>query len=255
MTETQSPLRPGSIENSRALDRDDAICLYAFAQNRHAPKSPFAEIEEQLQLHRVGRLTALTAIVPIGEYCGVDGERNLADAAWLAPRVRRHAKLVNWTMQWSPVFPVPFGTFYKTFDSLTAFMKAHEETIVAFLNRVANKEEWELGAGAKFDDPELLDKLACNAWPDWRALSKGVRYMRSCRDREALLEFGRANAAAVVRDYLDENSAPDSLGSRTCPRTAVGPESRRADRSVCSACRQDERHPIARTRSHDRRRG
>ena len=202
MTETQSPLRPGSIENSRALDRDDAICLYAFAQNRHAPKSPFAEIEEQLQLHRVGRLTALTAIVPIGEYCGVEGERNLADAAWLAPRVRRHAKLVNWTMQWSPVFPVPFGTFYKTFDSLTAFMKAHEETIVAFLNRVANKEEWELRAGAKLDDPELLDRLACNAWPDWRALSKGVRYMRSCRDREALLEFGRANAAAVVRDYL-----------------------------------------------------
>ena len=161
-----------------------------------------AEIEERFQLHSVGSVAALIAYVPIAEYCGVNGERNLADAAWLAPRVRRHAELVDRTMQWSPVFPVPFGTFYKTIDSLTAFMKAHEETIAAFLNRVANKEEWELRAGAKFDDPELLDKLACDAWPDWRALSKGVRYMRVCRDREALLEFGRANAAAVVRDYL-----------------------------------------------------
>ncbi len=151
-----------------------------------------------------GRSLALVAIVPIGEYCGVDGERNLADAAWLAPRVRRHAELVNWTMPWSPVFPVPFGTLYKSFDSLTAFMRLHEEAIAAFLDGVADKEEWELRAGAKFDDPELLDRLACEAWPDWLALSKGVRYMRACRDREALLAFGRASAAALVRDYLAE---------------------------------------------------
>ncbi len=107
-------------------------------------------------------------------------------------------------MQWSPVFPIPFGTFYKTFDSLTAFMRVHEEAIFAFLSGVTDKEQWELLAGAKFDDPELLDRLACDAWPDWSALSKGVRYMRSCRDREALLAFGRANAAGVVRDYLAE---------------------------------------------------
>ena len=184
------------------MDNDDAICLYAFAQRRHAPESSPAEIEQRLQLHSQGSVAALIAIVPIAEYCGVDGERNLADVAWLEPRVRRHAELVTWTMQWSPVFPVPFGTFYKTFDSLTAFMRAHDETIVAFLNGVADKEEWELRAGAKFDGPEFLDRLACNAWPDWRALSKGVRYMRVCRDREALLELGRANAAAVARDYL-----------------------------------------------------
>ena len=188
----------------------------------------------------------MTAIVPVGEYCGVVGERNLSDAAWLAPRVRRHAELVNWTMQWSPVFPIPFGTFYKTFDSLTAFMRVHEEAILAFLNGVTDKEQWELLAGAKFDDPELLDRLACDAWPDWLALSKGVRYMRSCRDREALLAFGRANAAGVVRDYLAEIQASDGGHSRTCPRTAVGLESRRAARSLCSACRQDERPPIAR---------
>jgi len=226
MADTQSPLRPGKAENSGSLDREGAICLYAFAHNRHAPESPVAEIEEQLQLHSVGRVAALSAIVSIGEYCGVDGERNLADAAWLAPRVRRHAELVNWTMQWSPVFPVPFGTFYKTFDSLTAFMRVHEETIVAFLDGVTDKEQWELLAGAKFDDPELLDRLACNAWPEWSALSKGVRYMRSCRDRDALLSFGRANAVAMVRAYIAEIRPLTAAVRELAPRTAVGPESR-----------------------------
>ena len=31
MAETQSQLRPGKAEHSPALDRDGAICLYAFA--------------------------------------------------------------------------------------------------------------------------------------------------------------------------------------------------------------------------------
>ena len=202
MAETQSPLLTAAVGESRALASDDAICVYAFAQNRPAPEYPAAEIGQRLQLHSVGSVAALIGVVSIGDYSGVDGERNLSDAAWLAPRVRRHAELVNWTMQWSPVFPVPFGTFYLTFASLTAFMYAHEETIVAFLNGVADKEEWELRAGARLDGPELLDRLACSAWPDWMALSKGVRYMRACRDREALLEYGRANAASAVRDYL-----------------------------------------------------
>ena len=150
----------------------------------------------------MGSVAALIARVPIAEYCGVNGERNLADASWLAPRVRRHAELVDRTMQWSPVFPIPFGTFYKTIESLTAFMKVHGATIGAFLNLVENKEEWELRAEAEFDNGEFLDTLACDYRPDWRALSKGARYMRVCRDREALLELARTNAAAAICDYL-----------------------------------------------------
>ncbi len=203
MTETRWPSRPRSTEDSSVSDTDEAICLYAFAQSRYARQISAADIEQQrFQLHSVGSVSALIARVPIAEYCGVNGERNLADAAWLAPRVRKHAELVDRTMEWSPVFPVPFGTFYNTIESLTGFMKTHEETIAAFLSRVANKEEWELRAGAKLDDQVSLDRLACDAWPDWRALSKGVRYMRVCRDREVLLELGRANAAAAFRDYV-----------------------------------------------------
>lgn len=184
------------------MAEQDAICLYALARRCPAPEFPVAEYEERLQLHGVGSFAAVIGIVPIAEYCGVDAERNLADVSWLAPRVRRHAELVNWTMAWSPVFPAPFGTFFKSFETLTDFLQAHGETISAFLDRVAGKEEWELRGAAKFDSPDLMDQLACKARPEWRALSKGVRYMRLCRDREALLDFGRADAATVVRDYV-----------------------------------------------------
>ncbi len=199
MTDLESLLRPDSMD---ALAEEDVICLYALARRRGTPEVPAADHEERIQLHGVGAVVAVIGIVPIAEYCGLEAERNLADAAWLAPRVRRHAELVTWTGQWSPVFPAPFGTFYKSFESLTEFLRAHEQTIVAFLDRVADRDEWELRAAAKFDSPELLDQLACKARPDWRALPKGVRYMRLCRDRETLLDFGRAEAAAIVRDYV-----------------------------------------------------
>jgi len=203
MPDVESQSRSGAIGQPCVLGAKDAICLYALTQRRHAAGAPAPEIGEGLHLYGVGAVAALIGIVPIAEYCGADAERNLADVAWLAPRVRRHAELVSWTMQRSPVYPVPFATFFNTFESLTAFMSAHGQTIVAFLDQVAGKEEWELRAAAQFDSPELLDRLACSAWPDWRALSKGVRYMRLCRDREALIDFGRRDAAAVLRGHVE----------------------------------------------------
>lgn len=183
---------------------ETAIWLFAFAECVDAlpRRLPDATLERRLMLHRVGSVVALVGVVPIADYCGADSERRLKDIAWLAPRVRRHAELVEWVTQWSPVFPAPFGTLYSDLDSLTAFMHAHEATIAAFLSAVANKEEWELRALAQLDDPDTLDQLACSAWPEWRNLSKGARYMRLCRDKSALLDFGRGEAAAFARDFV-----------------------------------------------------
>lgn len=199
------PRRDDSVDSSRPAS-EEAICLFAFAESvdalEHLP--PDATFERRLILHRVGSVAALVAIVPIADYCGADAERRLADIAWLAPRVRRHAELVEWMAQWSSVFPASFGTLYSSLDRLSVFMHAHEATIASFLRAVTDKEEWELRAAAQFDDPNILDRLACDAWPDWRNLSKGARYMRLCRDRNALLDFGRAEAAALVRDLVAE---------------------------------------------------
>jgi hypothetical protein len=206
MAEVESRLPGDNGANSSVLARETAICLFAFAECADALRQrlPDATIEQRLMLHCVGCVAALVGVVPIDDYHGADSERRLSDIAWLAPRVRRHAELVAWMARRSSVFPAPFGTLYLSLDNLTAFMRAHEATIAGFLRAVADKEEWELRAVADLDGPHALDRLACDAWPDWRSLSKGSRYMRLCRDKSALLDFGRAEAAAFVRDFVAE---------------------------------------------------
>lgn len=188
------------------LASEDAVCLFAFAQSSGATERrlPDAALERRLILHCVGSVAALIGIVPVTDYCGIDAERRLADIAWLAPRVRRHAALVEWAMQWSSVFPAPFGTLYASLDSLTAFIHAHEATIAGFLSAVAGKEEWELRASAHLDGAEILDQMARSAWPDWRELTPGKRYMRLCRDRSALIEQGRAEVGSLVGAFVAE---------------------------------------------------
>lgn len=185
---------------------DQAVCLFAFVAGDavHEMRLPDDIWDQRLMLHRVGSVAALIGIVPLSDYSGADAERRFADVAWLAPRVRRHAELVEWAMLRSAVFPAPFGTLYTNVDSLGAFMQAHERTITDFLRAVAGKEEWDLRALARFDSPEILDQLARNAWPAVRTLSKGARYMKLCRDRSALLEFGRDEAAGRARELLTQ---------------------------------------------------
>lgn len=188
------------------LASEEAICLFAFVECAGAlePPRPDEALERRLMLIPMGSVAALIGVVPLADYCGADAERRLADIAWLAPRVRRHGELVEWATQQSPVFPVPFATLYSSFASLTTFLQTHEATIADFLSAVAGKEEWELRGAAQFDRPEVLDQLACSAWPEWRELPKGARYMRLCRDRNALLDFGRVEAATLLRDCIAE---------------------------------------------------
>jgi hypothetical protein len=209
------------------LSSERVICVFAFAESVESFQGPLPDVtmEQQLLLHRVGGVAALVGVIPSTDYCGVDAARHLSDIAWLAPRARRHAELVEWTNKLSAVFPVPFGTLFISLESLTAFMQFHQATITAFMRSVTNKEEWELRAVGQFDDPETLDELACHAWPDWQKLSKGARYMRLCRDKSALFELGRNKAAEFVRDCVAELRpfASDSiaLGPGRCAETGV----------------------------------
>ena len=206
MVEINPALCRGSGAEPRVLASNEAVCLFAFATRASGREMrlPHNARGQRLMLHPVGSVVALTGIVPLTDYCGAEAERKLADIAWLAPRAHQHATLVEWAMRSSPVFPAPFGTLYLSLDSLTAFMHAHEAKIADFLRTVAGKEEWELRASADLNGHEILEQLAGNLWPDWQALTKGTRYMRLCRDRSVLVEQGRAEAVALVHDFVVE---------------------------------------------------
>jgi hypothetical protein len=193
-------------ESAPSISGGEAICLFAFAEFAKAPLPPpqHEAFERQIILYRVGSVAALIGVVQIADYCGIEAERRLADIAWLAPRVRRHAELTAWAMRWSPIFPVPFGTLYSSLASLTTFIHAHDAKIADFLHTVTDKEEWELRGVARLDRPGALDDLACRLWPGWQELSRGARYMRLCRDRDRLIDFGRSEAALFMHDCVAE---------------------------------------------------
>jgi hypothetical protein len=224
MAESGSP--PLDVERVDSSDppAETAVCLFAFGEVADALSPPEATLERRLLWRRVGSVTALVGLVPLLDYRGADGEGPSGDIAWLAPRARRHAELVAWMAQRSAVFPAPFATLYASLDSLTAFMRTHEATIAAFLRAVADKEEWELRAAAHFDDPGDLDRLACEAWPDWRNLSKGARYLRLCRDKRVLVDFGRAKAAAQVDALVAELGALTGEARSLAPSRAPDPD-------------------------------
>ena len=234
MAEAEALSFGDNSDYSLAFVSEEAIWLFAFILCADAPQwnLPSATIERRLVLHRAGTVAALVGIVSHAEYC-TESEAHLADVAWLAPRVRRHAELVEWAAQHATIFPAPFGTLFKSFDSLTAFMHAHEATITGFLGSVADKEEWELRAVAQFDDPEALDQLAFSAWPEWQSLSKGARYMRLCRDKNALFEFGRASAVAIVHNLVAEVRPFVSDWSSPSPQSLTRARRRRTPRSLC----------------------
>ncbi|WP_454650944.1 GvpL/GvpF family gas vesicle protein [Bradyrhizobium liaoningense] len=178
------------------------VSLFAFARAADMIRARPFEADEGLMLHRVGDIVGIADVVPADDYCGADAALRLSDAVWLAPRVRRHAELVAWAMKWSAIFPVPFGTLYASLDRLSAFMQAHEATIIQFLELTEGKQEWELQATASLADPEVLDELAREAWPGWQDLPKGTRYMRARRDRARLRELGRIKALEMGREVI-----------------------------------------------------
>ena len=79
----------------RTMTRQSVCTLSRKADRR---RNSVAGIEQWFQLYNVGSVAALIAHVPIAEYCGDSGERNLADAAWLAVTpVTRGTALISWS--------------------------------------------------------------------------------------------------------------------------------------------------------------
>jgi hypothetical protein len=137
-------------------------------------------------------------MVALDDYAGPAASQRLGDVAWVGPRAVCHAGVLRQAMQWSPVYPVPFGTLYASLDRLTDVMLAHQQTIGHFFETVAGMEEWELKASAAIDGHAALEAMAHDAWPDWAALGPGVRYMKLCSNRPALIAASRRHAEGIV---------------------------------------------------------
>jgi hypothetical protein len=191
-----SPTLKDAVANGTS---PSAIYVYAFLDaTRTSDLQRSFDADEQQSLHRVGAISVLISFVRTADFEGAEGERDLADPAWLMPRIRRHEAVVESAMKWSPVFPLRFATLFISLDSLTHFVRRHVAAIESFLWQVTDQQEWALKVTAKLDDLVALDDLAAELWPGWSDYSPGRRYLRLRQERPGLLKVARERAARLM---------------------------------------------------------
>jgi Gas vesicle synthesis protein GvpL/GvpF len=201
---------------------DRAIYVYGFIDAARMHDMPgLPDVDQALCLHRAGAIGALICRIPTSDFKGDEGERNLANPAWLMPRICQHAAVVEDVMAWSPVFPAGFPTLFIDSDSLTNFMKRQEQAITRFLLRVTGQREWALRLTAQPGGVTELDELAAELWPEWTAYSPGKRYLRLRQEQPGLLKVAANRVAQLMPAIVDalrpSTTAVRPLGLSTDP--------------------------------------
>jgi len=149
-----------------------------------------------------GETGAVVGEVAMEEFCGEEAEERLRDLAWLAPRVCRHAAVIEEVMRHAPVLPARFATLFTTLDSLQRSVLANQAAIAAFFAELGDKQEWAVKG--------LLDRAAAlgelgTAGARGPAARSGAQYLQARRIKaqlerdlnRRLKEFCRHAAAAL----------------------------------------------------------
>lgn len=95
-----------------------------------------------VSVHAYGETSAVLSEVAIDEFCGAAAEARLADLAWLAPRVCRHAAVIEEVMCQAPVLPARFATLFTSLDSLQRSVLENQEAITRYFTELGDKQEW-----------------------------------------------------------------------------------------------------------------
>ena len=95
-----------SIPSIASREADQAIYVYAFvATGQLDGLQVTMHADRPLLIHQVGTVSALVSRVSATEFCSIDAERNMAEPAWIMPRIRHHEAVVETAMKWSPYSP------------------------------------------------------------------------------------------------------------------------------------------------------
>lgn len=153
----------------------------------------------------VGGIAALVRVTALADFCDGTAEARLSDLSWVGPRACRHQAVTEQAMRFSPVFPVGFGTLFRSYASLAEFLLCHRIAIRKFLDRVDGKREWAIKAYAVQERIEAMAALAADRCPELAAQPPGTRYLRRRQLQPALAAALLADAvasAATVADRL-----------------------------------------------------
>jgi hypothetical protein len=186
-----------------------ALYLFAFAPaGASAPDVAAVELGPVRSL-ALGALTAVVAALDPAPFTGPEGERNLADLGWLAPRVDAHRRVVDALLARGVVLPARFGTLFSSQAALEAWLAPRAGAIAAALERLAGKEEWGV---------RLAGRASVGPVPEADAAVSGADYLRRRQaaraDAVAQQEAQSAQAETLERQLAGLASATARLRPR-----------------------------------------
>jgi hypothetical protein len=217
-----------SLRDTSGFESRDGKGLYVFclvrASAAEAAAGPGLTEDAPLGALVHEDVAAICCEVSLHDWTGEAGEVHLKDLGWLGPRALRHEEVIEQLMRASPVLPLRFGCLFSSEEQLLELLRSKRTRIAAFIEKVANEEEWSLKGS--------LDLRACEeamfaADPRAATLptSKGARYLM-----EQKLRKDAANAARMwVREaeaalaHALEGLVLARRSLRPTPRSAVEP--------------------------------
>jgi hypothetical protein len=168
--------------------KDTATYVYCFARADPRPRvtAPAIDGSGRVSTLALGGVAAVVSSVSPAEFTGASAEAHLTDPAWVVQRALQHERVIEEVMGCSPVLPVRFGTVFSSRRALKTLLADRCAEIAAFLDHVADKEEWAVkgfvdlaraGASLLATDPVLRER--CRRLPK----PPGARYLQEKRLR------------------------------------------------------------------------
>jgi hypothetical protein len=183
------------------------VYVYCFARDTVADRIETTGIDDaDVTALAVEGIAAVYSPVPVGTFSGPSGDANLRNVAWIAPRARRHERVVEEVMRFSPVLPVRFGTVFSSTSALEGTVAANAGPIGLFLARMADLEEWSVKAFLDMPKAEawlVASQTAVDETTEPGPVSPGLRYIQGRQlrvgARRRLQDLGRQTAGEVER--------------------------------------------------------
>ncbi len=126
------------------LKQDEGIYLFCFAHKDAVGviEGPGVDNRYPVKKWALKDVIAVLSKVNLKAWTGPATRENLNKLGRLLPQVCRYEKVIEQTMQCSPVWPAQFMMLFPSLESLRSLLDSNYDRISGFLDYMADKEEW-----------------------------------------------------------------------------------------------------------------
>jgi hypothetical protein len=170
--------------------KDEGIYLFCFARPHALPSPRPRGLDDRHPVSEwvVEDVMAVVSTVSLEEFSGPLAESRMKDLSWIGPRACHHEEVIEHLLRHTPVLPARFGTIFSSLKQLGRLVNIHHGTIVGFLDRTTDKDEWSVKGIIDISQAKgkVLSAALSRDAERLAALPPGMRYFQEQRIRSGV---------------------------------------------------------------------